>query len=185
MKQLSKFRHATVAFALTAVALTPAMAQKVSMETATATSVVGLMPQSMAPIWSEAGMGIELAMGQTLTKSLLKLGQGSLDTSVVPPPAFANLKAGKGPYEKLGAEKGAELAGNTTALWGFTASNYHPIVWADSDVKDWSGLKIFIRVLITLNVTMCSALSFSITSKSKCFHTSHSSRLVAFPELGE
>ena len=141
MKQLSKFRRATVAFALTAAALTPVMAQKVSMETATATSVVGLMPQSMAPIWSEAGMGIELAMGQTLTKSLLKLGQGSLDTAVVPPPAFANLKVGKGPYAKLGAEKGAELADNTRALWGFTASNYHPIVWADSDVKDWSGLK--------------------------------------------
>lgn len=141
MKQLNKFWHSTVALVLTTVAFAPAMAQKVSMETATASSVVGLMPQSMAPIWSEAGVSIELAMGQTLTKSLLKLGQGSLDTAVVPPPAFANLKVGKGPYVKLGAEKGAALADNTSALWGFTASNYHPIVWADSGVKNWSDLK--------------------------------------------
>ena len=63
MKQLSKFRRATVAFALTAAAFTPVMAQKVSMETATATSVVGLMPQSMAPIWSEAGRQHEGPLG--------------------------------------------------------------------------------------------------------------------------
>lgn len=118
----------------------PALAEKVSMETATANSVVGLMPQSMAPIWAKAGVDVELAMGQTLTKSLLKLAQGSLDTAVVPPSAYAGLKAGKGPYESIG-DKGAAMAANTVALWGFSASNYHPIVWADSGIDDWSKIK--------------------------------------------
>ncbi len=118
----------------------PAFAEKVSMETATANSVVGLMPQSMAPIWAKANVDVELAMGQTLTKSLLKLGKGSLDTSVVPPSAYAALKAGKGPYASMGAD-GTALAAKTMALWGFSASNYHPIVWADSGIDDWSKIK--------------------------------------------
>jgi hypothetical protein len=94
----------------------------------------------MAPIWSKAGVDVELAMGQTLTKSLLKLGQGSLDTAVVPPPAFSALKAGKGPYAKLG-EKGQALAGNVRSLFGFAASIYHPVVWADGAIAQWSDIK--------------------------------------------
>ena len=105
MKPFKHLRSAAAIFILTTTAGTPVLAQKVSMETASASSVVGLMPQSMAPIWSNTGLDIQLAMGQTLTKSLLKLGQGSLDTAVVPPPAYANLARGKGPYAKLGAEK--------------------------------------------------------------------------------
>lgn len=126
---------------LVVAAATPAWAAKVSMETATANSVVGLMPQAMAPIWADAGIDVELAMGQTLTKSLLKMGQGSLDTAVVPPPAYANLAKGKGPYVKMGEEKGAALAANVRAMWGFSASNYHPIVWADAGINSWADLK--------------------------------------------
>ncbi len=135
------WRHALTGMALVMAASAPVWAAKVSMETATANSVVGLMPQAMAPIWAEAGIDVELAMGQTLTKSLLKLGQGSLDTSVVPPPAYANLGKGKGPYAKLGAEKGQPLAENVRAMWGFSASNYHPIVWADGGINSWADVK--------------------------------------------
>ena len=131
----------TAVLTMGAAVAMPTWAAKVSMETATANSVVGLMPQSMAPIWSEAGLDVELAMGQTLTKSLLKIGQGSLDSAVVPPPAFANLGKGKGPYAKLGAEKGAALAANVVALWGFSASNYHPIAWADGPIQTWADIK--------------------------------------------
>ena len=141
MKQFKHLRSATAIFILAMTAVTPVLAQKVSMETASAASVVGLLPQAMAPIWSKTGLDIQLAMGQTLTKSLLKLGQGSLDTAVVPPPAYANLARGKGPYAKLGAEKGTALSNNVRALWGFSASNYHPIVWGDSGIADWSGVK--------------------------------------------
>lgn len=139
MAESNMKKWVALAFLGVAVAM-PSWAGKVSMETATANSVVGLMPQGMAPIWSKAGMEVQLAMDQTLTKSLLKIGQGNLDSSVVPPPAYSNLVAGKGPYAQLG-EKGTALAKNVTGLWGFTASNYHPIVWADSGITDWSKIK--------------------------------------------
>ena len=119
----------------------PVWAAKVSMETATPNSVVGLLPQTMAPYWNKAGIDVELATGQTLTKSLLKIGQGSLDSAVVPPPAYAGLLEGSGAYSRLGAEKGAETARNVRALFGFSASIYHPIVWADSGIDDWSGIQ--------------------------------------------
>jgi TRAP transporter TAXI family solute receptor len=115
-------------------------AAKISMETATANSVVGLMPQAMAPIWDKAGISVELAMGQTLTKSLLKVGQGTLDTSVMPPPAYGNLVKGAGPYAKMG-DKATELSANVVALWGFSASQYHPIVWGDKGINAWADIK--------------------------------------------
>jgi uncharacterized protein len=129
-----------LALALSAAAALPAWAGKVSMETATANSVVGLMPQSMASVWAKAGVDVELAMGQTLTKSLLKVGQGNLDTAVMPPPAYANLVKGAGPYAKMG-DKASALAANVRGMWGFSASNYHPIVWADSGIDNWSQIK--------------------------------------------
>lgn len=117
------------------------LAERISMESASTNSVVGLLPQAMAPHWSEAGISVELALGQTLTKSLLKLGKGSLDSAVVPPPAYNALSKGKGPYKKIGAEAGAKLAGNAVALFGFAGSVYHPVVWADSGIEGWKDLK--------------------------------------------
>ncbi len=122
------------------VASASTWASKVSMETATANSVVGLMPQAMAPIWSKAGISVELAMGQTLTKSLLKVGQGSLDTAVMPPPAYGNLVNAKGPYAKMGDEAKA-MSQNVVAMWAFSASQYHPIVWGDKGINSWKDLK--------------------------------------------
>ena len=119
----------------------PVLAERISMESASANSVVGLLPQAMAPSWSKAGLDIELALGQTLTKSLLKIGSGSLDSAVVPPLAFSALSKGQGPYKKLGAEKGAKLAANTRVLFGFASSTYHPIVWADSGIETWKDIK--------------------------------------------
>lgn len=133
-------RRTLVIAALGLTANTPGWAAKVSMESATAGSVTGLLPQAMAPIWSKAGVDVELAMGQTLTKSLLKLGQGGLDTSVIPPSAYADLIAGKGPYAQMG-DKGKPIAEKTRALFGFTASSYHVLVTVDSGISDWSKIK--------------------------------------------
>lgn len=120
--------------------LAPAWAEKVSMESATTNSVVGLMPQTMAAAWNKAGVDVELALDQTLTKSLLKMAQGTLDAAVIPPPAYGNLVKGKGPYAAMG-DKGAAMAGNVRSLFGFAASVYHPVVWADGPVQDWSQVK--------------------------------------------
>jgi uncharacterized protein len=137
---MHRLKQWTTLVALGAAIAAPAWAAKISMETATANSVVGLMPQSMAPLWAKAGIDVELAMGQTLTKSLLKVGQGNLDTSVMPPPAYADLLKGAGPYAQLG-DKGPAMAADVRGLWGFSASNYHPVVWADSGIESWSQIK--------------------------------------------
>ncbi len=128
------------ALALCSAFAAPAAAQTIAMETAAASSVLGLMPQGMAPAWSKAGVSLQLSTGQTLTKSLLKITQGSLDTAVVPPTAFAALKKGVGPYSSLG-EKGAALADNVRSLFSFGSSTYHMVVWADSGSADWSQIK--------------------------------------------
>jgi len=129
-----------LAITLAAFALPAAHAAKISMESASTNSVVGILPQTLAPQWAKAGVDVELALGQTLTKSLLKMGQGSLDASVIPLPAYASLVDGTGPYAKMG-EKAQALAGNVRALFAFTASTYHAMVWADSGIESWADVK--------------------------------------------
>ena len=122
-------------------------AADISMEAATAASVVGLMPQTMASYLAKDDVNVQLAMGQTLTKSLLKVATGKLDSAVIPPGAFNALKAGKGPYKKMGAEKGAEMASSVRALYGFPGSTYHAITWADNGINDWkdaAGKRVYI-----------------------------------------
>lgn len=136
-------RHlAITAFAIGVAAFTSAGAHaaKISMEAASGNSTVGMTPQALAPYWAKAGVDVELALDQTLTKSLLKLGQGSLDSSVVPHPAYTFLRTGTGPYAKMG-DKAKALANNVRSLWAFTASTFHPIVWADSGIESWADIK--------------------------------------------
>ncbi|MEZ5477117.1 MAG: TAXI family TRAP transporter solute-binding subunit [Thiolinea sp.] len=138
--RFASVQHWLLAASLSVLSL-PVLAEKVSMETGGANSVVGLLPQAMAPHWSRAGVDVELALGQTLTKSLLKIGTGSLDSAVMPPPAYSALSKGKGAYEKLGEEKGAAMAANARSLFGFAASVYHPVVWANSGIESWADIK--------------------------------------------
>ncbi|WP_173506851.1 hypothetical protein [Marinobacterium sp. xm-d-530] len=79
-----------------------AQAADISMEAATAQSVVGLMPQTMASYLADKDVNVQLAMGQTLTKSLLKVATGKLDSAVIPPGAFKALTVGKGPLQEDG-----------------------------------------------------------------------------------
>ena len=139
-------RNAALAASI-GLAASGAQAVDISMEAATAQSVVGLMPQTMASYLSEAGVDVQLAMGQTLTKSLLKVATGQLDSAVIPPGAFNALKAGKGPYAKMGQEKGSEMASGVRALYGFPGSTYHAITWADNGINEWpdaAGKRVYI-----------------------------------------
>ena len=117
-----------------------AHAAKISMESGGTNSVVGIVPQSMAAKWAKAGVDVQLALDQTLTRSLVKLAQGSLDSSVIPLPAYPALANAAGPYVKMG-DKAKALAPNVRSLFAFTASTYHPIVWADSGIEKWSDIK--------------------------------------------
>jgi TRAP transporter TAXI family solute receptor len=124
-----------------------AQAADISMEAAGASSVVGIMPQTMATYLAAADVNVQLAMGQTLTKSLLKVADGKLDSAVIPPGAYNALMAGKGPYAKIGAEKGAEMAKNVSALYGLPGSTFHAITWADNGIENWkdaAGKRVYI-----------------------------------------
>jgi uncharacterized protein len=137
LKSVKVFAAASV---LAGAGMAPAWAEKISMESASANSVVGMMPQAMAPHWAKAGVDVELAMDQTLTKSLLKIGQGSLDASIIPMPAYADMVDGSGPYAQMGAKVKA-MVPNVRALFAFTASTNHPIVWSDGNIKTWADVK--------------------------------------------
>lgn len=140
MRRRSRALRAIVVFGLGAAVSMAAHAAKISMESGGTNSVVGMTPQAMAPYWAKAGVDVQLALDQTLTRSLLKLAQGSLDSSVIPLPAYPALVRGVGPYAKMG-DKAKALAPNVRSLFAFTASTYHPIVWADSGIEKWSDVK--------------------------------------------
>ncbi|MCW4627843.1 TAXI family TRAP transporter solute-binding subunit [Marinomonas rhodophyticola] len=116
------------------------------METASSNSLLGMIPQAMAPYWSKAGVDIQLSTGQTLTKSLLKLAQGSLDSAAVPPSAFSAMQRGEGPYIKM-SNKAKDMSHNVRALFTIPGSYFHAITRADSGIKSWpdaKGKRVFI-----------------------------------------
>lgn len=142
------FRRLSKALPLTAaLVFSQANAADISMESASAASLTGLMPQTMAAYWADSGVNVQLALNQTLTKSLLKVGSGQLDAAIVPTPAYYALKAGKGPFAKLGADKGEETAGSVRSLFGFASSFYHAFTWADSGIEtfaDAAGKRVYV-----------------------------------------
>ncbi|PJE53218.1 TAXI family TRAP transporter solute-binding subunit [Marinomonas sp. BSi20584] len=121
-------------------------AEQIGMESATPNSLLGMFPQAMAPYWSKQGVDIQLSLNQTLTKSLLKIGQGSLDSAVIPPLAFTAMQKGVGPYAKM-ADKAKALSENVRGLFTLPGSYYHAITRADSGINTWAdarGKRVYI-----------------------------------------
>ncbi|RBP83471.1 TAXI family TRAP transporter solute-binding subunit [Marinomonas rhizomae] len=121
-------------------------AEQIGMESASPNSLLGMVPQAMAPYWSKSGVDVQLSLNQTLTKSLLKIAKGSLDSAMVPPPAFSALQKGVGPYAKM-SDKAKELSHNVRGLFTIPGSYYHAITRADSGITSWpeaKGQRVFI-----------------------------------------
>ncbi|BFM49098.1 TAXI family TRAP transporter solute-binding subunit [Marinomonas sp. THO17] len=140
---------------------TAATAEKIGMESATPNSILGMLPQAMAPYWSEQGVDIQLALNQTLTKSLLKLATGSLDSAVIPPPAFSAMKKGVGPYAKM-SEKAQQMSNNVRGLFTIPGSYFHAITRADSGIESWpeaKGKRVFIGPPAGVANTQISSLA--------------------------
>ncbi|MEM7289443.1 MAG: TAXI family TRAP transporter solute-binding subunit [Pseudomonadota bacterium] len=125
------------AFALTA---TMAQSQTLSVEGGGAASLTGIVPQTFAQYASKADVDVQVVLGQTLTRSALKLAAGKIDMAVVPPPAFGAMKKGVGPYKKQ-ADQAKSLSANVRSLFAFPAGTFHAIVWADSGIENWSDIK--------------------------------------------
>lgn len=117
-----------------------AKAETLSIEGGGAASLTGIVPQSYAQFTTGEGIDLQVAIGQTLTKSALKLGAGKIDIAVVPPPAFRTMSKGVGPYADQ-ADQAKELSANIRTLFGFPGGTFHTIAWADSGIADWADLK--------------------------------------------
>jgi TRAP transporter TAXI family solute receptor len=122
------------------------LAETLTIEGGGASSTTGLVPQSLAPYSSKAGIDLQVVLNQVLTKSIMKVAAGKLDLAVAPPPAYKAMTMGKGPYAKS-ADVAKKLAPKVKALFAFQGSTMHPTVWADSGIKTWNdirGKRVFI-----------------------------------------
>lgn len=79
--------------------------------------------------------------GQTLTNSLVNVAQGTTDVAPVPLIAPFMLSRGAGPYASVGAEKGAEMAGQVSALFTLTFGAMSLYAYDSSAVTGWDGIE--------------------------------------------
>ncbi|MEM9341964.1 MAG: TAXI family TRAP transporter solute-binding subunit [Pseudomonadota bacterium] len=128
-----------IAAATLAVSATLAHGQSLSLEGGGAASLTGIVPQTYAQFASEEGIDLQVVLGQTLTRSALKLAAGRIDMAVVPPPAFRAMANGVGPYSE-NADQAKTLSGDVRALFGFPGGTFHAIAWADSGIASWGDL---------------------------------------------
>lgn len=117
-----------------------AQAQTLQLDAGGSVSITGIVPQALAVHTPEEGIDLQVVTGQTLTRSLMEVAAGKLDSSVVPTPAFAALEAGTGPYASH-ADQTKALSGHVRALSGLPGSTYHAIAWADSGIESWDDLR--------------------------------------------
>ncbi|MEP3046600.1 MAG: TAXI family TRAP transporter solute-binding subunit [Roseibium sp.] len=142
MKHLIK----TLVTAASISAASFASAETLSIEGGGTASTTGLVPQSFAPYASAAGHDLQVVLGQVLTKSIMKVAAGKLDLAVAPPPAYAAMTRGAGPYAKI-ANKAKGMSANVRSLFAFQGSTMHPMVWADAGIESWkdiAGKRVFV-----------------------------------------
>ncbi|MGP6089920.1 TAXI family TRAP transporter solute-binding subunit [Antarctobacter jejuensis] len=140
-----RFKGFLAAAALAASA-TLAQAQTLSLEGGGAASLTGIVPQTYAQFAAEEGISLQVVLGQTLTRSALKLAAGRIDMAVVPPNAYGAMSRGVGPYKEQG-DQAKKMAENVRALFAFPAGTFQAVVWADSGIEDWddlAGKRVFI-----------------------------------------
>lgn len=135
---MQQFKTVLAAAAIS-VSASFAQAQSFSLEGGGAASLTGIVPQTYAQFAADEGINLQVVLGQTLTRSALKLAAGRIDMAVVPPPAFRAMTKGKGPYAK-NADQAMKLAGDVRSLFGFPGGTFHAIAWADSGIETWSDL---------------------------------------------
>ena len=84
---------------------------------------------------------IQVADGQTLTNSVQNVAEGNTDIAGTPYILPFLLSKGLGPYSKLGAEKGAELASNLRALYPVTLGIFALYAYDSKGLKGWDDLE--------------------------------------------
>lgn len=110
------------------------------------TASVGSPPQIMAAAMAEFASGasvanMQVADGQTLTNSLQNVAEGKTDVASAPFILPFLMARGAGPYGKLGAAKGADLAANIRVLFTYSFGVHTLYAYNSSPVKGWGDLK--------------------------------------------
>ena len=133
----------SIAGAITSVAMaSTAFAQvNLSAETASPGGAVHLAPSHLVEVAGTAGIAnIQLAEGQTLTNSIQNVAEGKTDIASAPHILPFLMSRGVGPYGSLGAEKGAELAGNLRAIYPYTLGIFFLYAFDSKNISGWDGL---------------------------------------------
>ena len=122
---------------------TSAVAQvNLTAETASPGGATYLSPAHLTEIAGTQGIAnIQLADGQTLTNSIQNVAEGKTDIAGTPFILPFVMSRGVGPYGSLGAEKGAELAGNLRVINPFTLGIFFLYAYDAKNLGGWDDLK--------------------------------------------
>ncbi len=139
MKPLKKLLTLAIAGTLTCAVNA---AENLTAETASPGGSIHLSMAHLAEAASEAGIAnIQVADGQTLTNSIQNVAEGKTDIAGTPYILPFLLSKGRGPYSKLGEEKGAELAGNLRALYPVTLGIFAMYAYDSKGLGGWDDLE--------------------------------------------
>ncbi len=132
----------TIAFSLAAMLFgTVQAAENLTAETGPPGGSIHLALLHLAEVAAENDIAdIQVAASQTLTNSVQNVAEGKTDIAGAPYILPFLLSAGRGPYSKLGAEKGAELAGNLRALYPYTIGVFALYAYDSEGLKGWDDL---------------------------------------------
>ncbi len=117
-------------------------AENLTAETASPGGSIHLSLSHLTEVAAEKEIAnIQLADGQTLTNSVQNVAEGKTDIAGTPYILPFLLAKGRGPYSKLGAEKGAELASNLRALYPVTLGIFALYAYDSTGLKGWDDLE--------------------------------------------
>ncbi|GLQ29464.1 TAXI family TRAP transporter solute-binding subunit [Sulfitobacter pacificus] len=124
---------------LTATAATAQV--NITAETTSPGGSTYLATSHMAEIAGTSGIAnIQLLDGQTLTNSLQNVAEGKTDIASTPHVLPFLMSRGVGPFGKLGAERGAELASNLRAVYPYTLGIFFLYAYDAKGLSGWDGL---------------------------------------------
>lgn len=138
-----KAMKSLVAFGLmAALSTTVQSAENLTAETASPGGSIHLSMSHLGEVAAEFGIAnIQVADGQTLTNSIQNVAEGKTDIAGTPYILPFLMSMGRGPYSKLGPEKGAELAGNLRALYPVTLGIFALYAYDSKGLDGWSDLE--------------------------------------------
>lgn len=127
---------------VSALSANVAAVENLTGETASPGGSIHLSMAHLAEAAAAAGVAnIQVADGQTLTNSIQNVAEGKTDIAGTPYILPFLLSKGRGPYSKLGEEKGAELAGNLRALYPVTLGVFALYAFDSAGIKGWDDLE--------------------------------------------